>query len=82
MGLEEDAVDLGEVDGLDAIAGGLEECAEAEAPPKASSAASETRDEARASSVTTTWRSPVRSSSAWMKARMSSGASLRRSLGV
>ena len=30
MGLEEDAVDLGEVDGLDAIADGLEECSEAE----------------------------------------------------
>ena len=30
MGLEEDAVDLGEVDGLDAIADGFEERAEAE----------------------------------------------------
>ena len=30
MGLEEDVVDLGEVDGLDAIADGFEECVEAE----------------------------------------------------
>ena len=76
MGLQQDAVDLFEIDGVDAVAHGLEQGADTEVAGAAQIAFGRADEETERLVVKVACGSATASSSRWMKRSMSSEASL------